>query len=206
MNLTELPKELVIVGGGYIGLEFSSIYASFGSKVTVIETLDRIAGREDRDVADSIKEILEKKGISFILNAKVQEFKEEGNEVIVSYKDTSTGLDSKVKGDAILVATGRKPNISGLNLEAAGVKTTARGAVAVDNKLRTSVENIWAIGDVNGGPQFTYISLDDFRIIKDHLFGDGKRSVDDRRFVPYSVFIEPNLSRVGLSSEDMILR
>lgn len=204
MNLTELPKELVIVGGGYIGLEFSSIYASFGSKVTVIETSDRIAGREDRDVADSIKEILEKKGISFILNAKVQEFKEEGNEVIVSYKDTSTGLDSKVKGDAILVATGRKPNISGLNLEAAGVKTTARGAVAVDNKLRTSVENIWAIGDVNGGPQFTYISLDDFRIIKDHLFGDGKRSVDDRRFVPYSVFIEPNLSRVGLSSEEAL--
>ena len=204
MELTELPKDLVIVGGGYIGLEFASMYAGFGSKVTVIESADRIAGREDKDISDMIKELLEKKGISFILNSSVKEFKEEENEVRVSYLDNSTNTEMNAKGDVVLVAVGRKPNIDELNLKAAGIKTTDRGAVAVDEKLKTNVFNIWAIGDVNGGPQFTYISLDDFRIIKDSLFGKGERNVNDRKFGLYSVFIEPNLARVGLSEEEAI--
>ena len=204
MDLEELPKRLVIVGGGYIGLEFSSMYAEFGSNVTVIEAADRIAAREDEDISDSIKEILEKKGVSFALNSKVKSFKEEHGEVVISYADTSTNEEIEIKADAVLVATGRKPNIDELNLETIGVKVTERGAISVDNKLKTSVPNIWAIGDVNGGPQFTYISLDDFRIIKDDLFGEGKRNTDDIRFVPYSVFINPNLSRVGLSEEESI--
>ncbi|EOU1890153.1 FAD-dependent oxidoreductase [Clostridium perfringens] len=203
MELKELPKHLVIVGGGYIGLEFASIYASFGSKVTVIEDFDRIAGREDEDISKSIKEILEKKGIEFLLGSKVKSFEEIHGEVEVSYEN-SLGELNKIKGDAVLIAIGRKPNTEELNLEAAGVKVTERGAVAVDNKLKTNVPNIWAIGDVNGGPQFTYISLDDFRIIKDNLFGEGKRSTDDRKFIPYSVFIEPNLSRVGLSEKEAL--
>lgn len=204
MNLTDLPKEMVIVGGGYIGLEFSSIYASFGSKVTVIETSDRIAGREDQDISENIKEILKKKGVNFVLNSKVKTFEERDGEVVVSYEDTLTGVVKQTKGDAVLIATGRRPNINGLNLVAAGVATTERGAIAVDGKLRTNIDNIWAIGDVNGGQQFTYISLDDFRIIKEDLFGEGKRSVEDRGFVPYSVFIEPNLSKVGLTEEEAL--
>ncbi|MEG0301643.1 FAD-dependent oxidoreductase, partial [Cetobacterium sp.] len=155
MDLKELPKNLVIVGGGYIGLEFASIYSNFGSNVTVIETSDKIAKREDDDIADSITDIMTKKGISFIFNSKVKSFEEKDDEVIVSYIDTLTNSEVKVKGDAVLVATGRKPNIEGLNLDAAGVKVTDRGAVAVDNRLKTNVENIWALGDVNGGPQFT---------------------------------------------------
>lgn len=204
MDLKELPEHLIIVGGGYIGLEFSSIYASFGSKVTVIETADRIAGREDREISDSVKEILEKKGVSFILNSKVKSFEETGDEVVVSYIDALSDLEMKVKGDAVLLATGRKPNIEKLNLKAAGVEITDRGAIAVDNRLKTNISNIWAIGDVNGGLQFTYISLDDFRVIKDNLFGEGKRTVDDRSFIPYSVFMEPSLSRVGLSETEAI--
>lgn len=202
MELKELPKNLVVVGGGYVGLEFASIYASFGSNVTVIETADRIAKREDEDISDNIKSALEKKGISFILNAKVKSFNDNGNEVVVSYIDTSSNLEMGVKGDAILIATGRKANIEALNLEVAGVKLTERGAVAVDNRLRTNIDNIWAIGDVNGGPQFTYISLDDFRIIKDNLFGEGKRTIDDRNFTIYSVFIDPSLARVGLNETE----
>lgn len=202
LDLKELPKHLVIVGGGYIGLEFASIYASFGSKVTVIETSDRIAGREDKDISDNIREILENKGISFILNSNVTSFNENSDEVTVSYFNKLYNKDENINGDAVLIATGRKPNIEGLNLDLAGVKVTERGAIAVDNKLKTSVDNIWAIGDVNGGPQFTYISLDDFRIIKDNLLGEGKRTTDDRQVIPYSVFIEPNLSRVGLSEEE----
>ena len=204
MDLKELPKHLIIVGGGYIGLEFSSIYANFGSKVTVIEAGDRLAAREDKDISNNIKEILENKGISFVLNSKVKSFKEEGNEITVTYLDTLTNLETEVKGDVVLIATGRKPNTEGLNLEAAGVKTTDRGAVVVDNRLRTNIPNIWAIGDVNGGLQFTYISLDDFRIIKDNLFGEGKRTTDDRGAIPYSVFIEPSLARVGLSETEAI--
>ncbi|WP_147589645.1 FAD-dependent oxidoreductase [Clostridium paraputrificum] len=204
MDLKELPKHLIIVGGGYIGLEFSSIYANFGSKVTVIEAGDRLAAREDKDISNNIKEILENKGISFVLNSKVKSFKEEENEITVTYLDTLTNLETEVKGDVVLIATGRKPNTEGLNLEAAGVKTTDRGAVVVDNRLRTNIPNIWAIGDVNGGLQFTYISLDDFRIIKDNLFGEGKRTTDDRGAIPYSVFIEPSLARVGLSETEAI--
>ena len=202
MNLKELPKHLIIVGGGYIGLEFSSIYASFGSKVTVIEASSKIAVREDDEISANVKEILEKKGISFKLNAKVKSFKEEEEKVKVSYLDISNNKEVNIEGDAVLIAIGRKPNTEGLNLENAGVKVTDRGAIAVNNRLKTNVSNIWAIGDVNGGLQFTYVSLDDFRIIKDNLFGEGVRTTDDRENVPYSVFIEPSLSRVGLSEKE----
>lgn len=168
----------------------------------MIESGDRLAKRKDEEISTNIKEILEKKGVTFVLNSNVKAFENQGDEVEVTYVDTLNNSEVKIKGDAVLIATGRKPNIEGLNLEAAGVKITERGAVAVDNKSKTNIDNIWAIGDVNGGPQFTYISLDDFRIIKENLFGEGKRSTDDRGAVPYSVFIEPNLSRVGLSETE----
>ena len=204
MELDKLPKELVIVGGGYIGLEFASTYSAFGSKVTVLEGYSRLMPREDSDVAEEVKTVLEKKGIEFKLSSKVESFKNNGDKVLISYYDEENKKSNVIEGDAVLLATGRKPNTEGLNLEATGVELTERGAVKVNSKLRTNVENIWAIGDVKGGLQFTYISLDDFRIIKDDLFGDGKRSLKDRENVPYSVFIDPVFSRVGLSEEEAI--
>lgn len=204
LNLKELPKHLVVVGGGYIGLEFASIYAGFGSKVTVLELSDKIAGREDKDVSDGIRNALENRGVLFITNSQVQSFVDKDDTVIISYLDKISNELVKIEGDAVLVAIGRKPNIDGLNLDAAGVKVADSGNIQVDNRLKTSAENIWALGDVKGGLQFTYISLDDFRILKDNLFGECKRTTDDREFVPNSVFIEPTLAKVGLSEEEAI--
>ena len=180
MELEKLPRHLVIVGGGYIGLEFASMFAGFGSKVTILEAGEVFIPREDRDIADSVKSTLEKKGITIHLNTVVQ---------------TIERLDA----EAVLLATGRKPNTESLNLQAAGIRTTNRGAIEVDSKLRTNIPNIWAIGDVHGGLQFTYLSLDDYRIIREELFGNGFRSLDDREAVAYSVFIDPPLAHVGLN-------
>ena len=204
MELKKLPKHLVIVGGGYIGLEFSSIYSGFGSKVTVLENGDRVAKKEDRDVSEVIRNVLEDKGVSFITNSNVQSFEDQGDKVVISYLDKVSNEIKNIDADAVLIAIGRRPNIDELNLSAAGVEVSDRGAIVVDKTLKTTAENIWALGDVKGGLQFTYISLDDFRIVKDNLFGEGKRSTEDRDIVPYSVFIEPTLSRVGLSEEEAL--
>lgn len=204
MKLDKLPKTLTIIGGGYIGLEFASIYSNFGTKVTVIEGSDRIMPREDKDIVEIVKARLESKGISFILNSKVKSIKDNDNKTIVSYIDTVSNKEINIDSDAVLVAVGRKANTDGLNLDAAGVNVNERGEVIVDEKLKTNVENIWALGDVKGGLQFTYISLDDYRIIKDDLFGEGKRSLKDRLNVPYSVFLDPPFSRVGLTEESAI--
>lgn len=198
MELEELPERLVIVGGGYIGLEFASMYASFGSKVTVLEGYPELIGREDRDIAANVQTVLEKKGIVFYLNAKVQSV----DAATVIYEDAVTHEIHHLEGDAILLATGRRPNTSGLNLEVAGVKVNERGAIIVDEWLRTTNPAIRAIGDVKGGLQFTYISLDDYRIIREDLFGAGERRTDDREPVSYSVFMDPPLARVGLSETE----
>lgn len=197
MELAELPEHLVIVGGGYIGLEFASMFASFGSRVTVLEGYSELIPREDRDIAAAVKETLEKKGIVFRLNAKVQSI----DKTVVLYEDTEQKETLRVEADAILLATGRRPNTAGLNLDAAGVKTDERGAVIVDDHLRTTVPNIRAIGDVKGGLQFTYISLDDYRIIREDLFGNHERNTGDREPVSYSVFIDPPLSHIGMNEE-----
>lgn len=198
MELTELPKHLVIVGGGYIGLEFASMYASFGSQVTVLEGYSELVSREDRDIAASVQEVLEQKGIVFRLNARVQSIEDS----TVVYQDALTGDVQRVEADAILLATGRRPNTAGLNLKAAGVEVNERGAIIVNENLQTTNPNIRAIGDVKGGLQFTYISLDDYRILREDLFGAGERKVSDREPVSYSVFIDPPLSRIGMSEEE----
>lgn len=197
MELTELPEHLVIVGGGYIGLEFASMFASFGSRVTVLEGYSELIPREDRDIAAAVKDTLEKKGIIFRLNAKVQSI----DKTAVLYDDTEQKETLRLEADAILLATGRRPNTAGLNLDAAGVKTDERGAVIVDDHLRTTVPNIRAIGDVKGGLQFTYISLDDYRIIREDLFGNHERNTGDREPVSYSVFIDPPLSHIGMNED-----
>lgn len=202
MELTELPRRLVIIGGGYIGLEFASMYASFGSQVTVLESYPELIVREDRDIAASVKETLEKKGIIFRMNAKVQSVKHIEDSALVVFSDSQTGEVVELKADAVLLATGRRPNTKDLNLEVAGVETDARGAIIVDEYLQTTHPNIRAVGDVKGGLQFTYISLDDYRIIREDLFGDKERTTSDRNPVSYSVFIDPPLARIGLNEEE----
>ena len=196
MELERLPQHLVIVGGGYIGLEFASMYASFGSRVTVLEGFPELIPREDRDIAAGVREVLEKQGVEFRLNVRVNPFRDTAEGVIAAV--TQESADTAVEADAVLLATGRRPATAGLNLAAAGVETDERGAIRVDEHLHTSAPNIYAIGDVTGGLQFTYISLDDYRIIRDELFGDGGRTPANRGPVPYSVFIAPPLSHVGM--------
>ena len=202
MELKELPKKLTVIGAGYIGLEFASMYSEFGSEVTVIDMADRLMPREDEEIAERVKAILEAKGIRFLLKSKIEEISDRNDKGYV--KISGKAGENEVESDAILVAIGRKPNTDGLNLEAAGVKTDERGAVAVDETLKTTADNIWAMGDVKGGLQFTYISLDDFRIIRDNVYGNGNRTVNDRNVIPYSVFINPPLSRVGMTEKEAI--
>lgn len=202
MDLKELPTKLAIIGGGYIGLEFASIYSQFGSQVTVLEGSSKFIPKEDRDVADAVLQSFTEKNIEVKLKAKVTGLKDANDGTVISY--TIDGAIQELKVDAVLVATGRKPNIEGLNLEAAGVKVTDRGAIKVDPSLKTTVPHIWALGDVKGGLQFTYISLDDYRIVRNDLFGDHSHTANDRDAVPYCVFIDPPLSRVGISEEEAV--
>ncbi|MFV7280228.1 reactive chlorine resistance oxidoreductase RclA [Citrobacter cronae] len=195
LNLTQRPERLGILGGGYIGVEFASMFANFGSKVTLYEAAPLFLAREDRDIAEAIARILRDKGVEIILNANVQ---------AVSSGDGAVQV--KMPGgvqivDALLVASGRKPATENLQLQKAGVDVNDRGAIIVNKYLRTSADNIWAMGDVTGGLQFTYISLDDFRIVRDNLSGEGRRHTGDRQNVPYSVFMTPPLSRVGMTEE-----
>ena len=202
MDLDEFPERLVIIGGGYIGLEFASMYANFGSKVTILQHGSLFLKHDDRDIADEIKSIFENKGIDIIVDAEIKSIDndEESNKAIINYNIKDD--EKNISADAILVATGRKANTEGLNLEVAGVETTSRGAVKTDEFLQTTASNIWAMGDVVGGLQFTYISLDDFRIVKSQLDGNKGYSLLKRENVPFSVFIDPCFSRVGLTEDE----
>lgn len=195
LNLTQRPERLGILGGGYIGVEFASMFANFGSKVTLYEAAPLFLAREDRDIAEAIARILRDKGVEIILNANVQAVSPGDGAVQVKMPG---GVQTV---DALLVASGRKPATENLQLQKAGVDVNDRGAIIVNKYLRTSADNIWAMGDVTGGLQFTYISLDDFRIVRDNLSGEGRRHTGDRQNVPYSVFMTPPLSRVGMTEE-----
>ena len=197
MDQNSLPNELVILGAGYIGMEFASMFARYGAKVTVLDTNKKFLKREDDDISEMIFNDLSQDGIEFNLGVKVVEVRDLSDKVEIVYE--INGQKRTVKADKLLVATGRKPVTEGLGLENTDIKLDERGAIKVDDYLRTTAENVWAIGDVKGGPQFTYISLDDFRIIFDQLYGKGERKVSDRKSVPYSVFTTPALSRVGLN-------
>lgn len=197
MDQNSLPNELVILGAGYIGMEFASMFARYGAKVTVLDTNEKFLKREDDDISEMIFNNLSQDGIEFNLGVKVVEVRDLSDKVEIVYE--INGQKRTVKADKLLVATGRKPVTEGLGLENTDIKLDERGAIKVDDYLRTTAENVWAIGDVKGGPQFTYISLDDFRIIFDQLYGKGERKVSDRKSVPYSVFTTPALSRVGLN-------
>ena len=201
MDLSVLPKRLVIIGGGYIGLEFASMYAGFGSKVTVLQDGGVFLKKEDEDVAAEIKKVLEEKGVGFLIGASIHGVRDSPEFSTVSC--TWNGTSYELVADAILVATGRTANTEGLHAEAAGVSLTKHGAVVVDDHLRTTAPNIWAMGDVCGGLQFTYVSLDDFRVIWSQ-FSNGGYTTLRRKNVPYSVFIDPPFSRVGLSEREAV--
>lgn len=174
------------------------MYASFGSQVTVLEGFAELIPREDRDIAAAVQVVLEKKGIAFRMNARVGSVRDTAQGVTVAATDALSGEEYRLDADAVLLATGRRPNTAGLNLAAAGVETYGRGAIVVDTHLHTTAPHIYAAGDVTGGLQFTYVSLDDSRIIRDELLGDGGRTTANRGPVPYSVFIDPPLSHVGM--------
>ncbi|MDO5535878.1 MAG: FAD-dependent oxidoreductase [Propionibacteriaceae bacterium] len=190
------PERLAVVGGGFIGLEFASMFTGFGSKVTVLDAGDELLPRLDRDVAEAVSRSFDDRGIEVRHGVEVQEIVETDAGVRV----VTNGGD--VEADAVLVAIGRVPATKDLGLGEAGIETDDRGMVVVDDQLRTSVDGVFAVGDINGGPQFTYISMDDNRIVGDALLGEGRRRRSDRVAVPNTTFLTPPLSTVGLSEAD----
>jgi pyruvate/2-oxoglutarate dehydrogenase complex dihydrolipoamide dehydrogenase (E3) component len=199
LELDELPEHLLVLGGGYVGLEFGQMFRRFGSRVTVVQAAPRLMGREDADVADEVAAILREDGIEILLDtsAVAAERSTDG-----ATRLTVRGPDGErtLVGSHLLVAAGRAPNTEALKLDAAGIAIDARGFVKVDERLQTSVTGVYAIGDVAGSPAFTHISYDDYRVLRDHLLGSGKRSRSDR-LVPYTMFIDPQLGRVGMTEE-----
>jgi pyruvate/2-oxoglutarate dehydrogenase complex dihydrolipoamide dehydrogenase (E3) component len=197
MELEEIPEHLLVLGGGYMGLEFGQIFKRFGSEVTVVQRGRQLLVREDADVAEAVADILRQDGIEVLLNADVlrTEPTQDGG-IRLAVRVPKGGC--VLQGSHLLVATGRTPNTDRLNLTAAGVETNRLGFIKVNKKLETNVAGIYALGDVKGGPAFTHISFDDFRVIKTNLIDGGDVSIEDR-LVPYTVFIDPQLGRVGLS-------
>lgn len=202
MELKQLPEKLVIIGGGYIGIEFASIYADFGSQVTMLQDGERFLPREDEEIAAAVRESLADRDIKVMTGVQVTSVEESGQHAVISVE--AGGRTIRLDADAILVATGRRPDTAGLGLENAGVELNARGGVVVDDSMRTTAPHIYAMGDVTGGLQFTYLSLDDYRIVRSALLGDGSYTLKERGAVPYSVFLNPPFSRVGMSEQEAI--
>ena len=201
LELKELPKKLLIIGAGYIGLEFASYFRNFGSEVSVFQFDDSFLAREDEDEAKIIKEILENKGVKFYFNTSVKKFEDLGDSIKATYVKDKEELVEEF--DKVLVAVGRKANTENLGLENTSVELGKFGEVIVDDYLKTNAPNIWAAGDVKGGAQFTYVSLDDFRIIFPQILEGAKgRKLSDRVLIPTSTFIDPPYSRVGINEKE----
>lgn len=200
MDVDFLPEHLLIVGGSYIGLEFAQAYRRFGARVTVVEMADRLIAREDPDVSDTVREILEAEGIEVRLNAKCMAVEQDGNGVVMRL-DCSAGAPS-VRGSHLLLAVGRTPNTDDLGLDHAGVNMDAKGFITVDDQCRTNVPGIWATGDVNGRGAFTHTSYNDFEIVAANLFSNDPRRISDR--IPcYALFTDPPLGRVGMTEREV---
>jgi pyruvate/2-oxoglutarate dehydrogenase complex dihydrolipoamide dehydrogenase (E3) component len=200
MELGEVPDHLLVLGGSYVGLEFAQMFRRFGSEVTVVQRGKQLMSREDSDVAEAVAEIMRQDGIEVLLETQAQRA-EQGNDGKIRLRISGPEGESTLEGSHLLAAAGRPPNTEKLNLEAAGVETDKRGQIKVNERLETSVEGIWALGDVKGGPAFTHISYDDFRIVRTNLLEGGDASITDRK-VPYTVFIDPQLGRAVLSEQE----
>jgi pyruvate/2-oxoglutarate dehydrogenase complex dihydrolipoamide dehydrogenase (E3) component len=196
LELDYLPRHLMVIGGGYSGLELAQAYRRFGSDVTVVESGPQLLAREDIDVSREMRRILSDEGIQFLVEAELLQVRGRSGDKVTLTVRTPSG-EQHINGSDILVAVGRIPNTAGIGLEEAGVELDGRGYIRVNGRLETSAPDVWAVGECAGSPQFTHISEDDFRIIRDNLAG-GNRSTHDR-LVPYCMFTDPPLAHVGLS-------
>jgi pyruvate/2-oxoglutarate dehydrogenase complex dihydrolipoamide dehydrogenase (E3) component len=199
MELSALPEHLVILGGGYIGLEFGQMFRRFGSTVTVVQRGKQLLAREDPDVAEEVHKVLQEDGIEVLLQTEPTQVRPAAGGVVLQLHDPAG--DRTVAGSHLLVAAGRVPNSDRLNLGAAGVQVDGRGFIQVNDRLETNVTGIYALGDVKGGPAFTHISYDDYRIIRNNLLRGGQSSMRER-LIPYTVYIDPQLGRIGLTEQE----
>lgn len=200
MELDELPEHLLVLGGGYIGLEFGQMFRRFGSAVTIVQRDVQLLGREDEDIAEEVAKIMREDGIEVLLDTQAVSVEQTADKQIRLTAQTSAS-ERNLTGTHLLAAAGRVPNVESLNLAATGVATDKHGFIKTNERLETNVPGIYALGDVKGGPQFTHISYDDYRVIRANLL-DGKQTTITDRLVPYTVFIDPQLGRVGLSETE----
>jgi pyruvate/2-oxoglutarate dehydrogenase complex dihydrolipoamide dehydrogenase (E3) component len=199
LELDRLPAHLIVFGGGYVGLEMAQAYRRFGSRVTVIEHGPQLVGREDPDVADALGQLFADEGIDVLLSAETLKVEGRSGASVRLQVRTHQG-ERLIEGSDILAATGRTPNTAGIGLDTLGVRLTERGYIQVNDRLETTAPGVWAIGECAGSPQFTHVSEDDFRVIRDNLAG-GKRTTRDR-LIPFCLFTDPQLARVGLSESE----
>ncbi len=199
MELDHVPEHLLVLGGGYIGLEFGQMFRRFGSRVTILQSNAQLLTHEDADIVDEITKILREDGIEVLLDAKTQRVSGDASKIMLEFRQGTE--QGKVDGTHLLVAVGRTPNTENLDLPAAGIATDDKGFVWVNSRLETNVAGIYGIGDVKGGPAFTHISYDDFRVLRANLL-ENKDVTIEGRMVPYTIFIDPQLGRIGLTEKE----